>query len=95
MHVHMMVSVLLHHRDFVQTDILDGGPHNRQATGLCREDIDLIGTLPHIAKETFNGVSRLNVPVHRGRKIIKRQCFLFLLHQTSHSFPDSACCIWL
>ena len=34
------------------------------------QDVDLISPLPHIAKETFNGVSRLNVPVHRLRKRI-------------------------
>ena len=31
------------HRDFVQADVLDGGPDNRQATVLGREDINLIG----------------------------------------------------
>lgn len=42
------------HRDGVQADILDRGPDNRQATGLGREDIDLIRPLSHIAEETFN-----------------------------------------
>ena len=32
----------------VQADILHRGPHNRQATGLGREHVDLIGALPHI-----------------------------------------------
>ena len=95
MHVHMMVSVLLHHRDFVQTDILDGGPHNRQATGLCREDIDLIGTLPHIAEQTFNGIRALKMSVNRLRKPIKRQQVLFILSQAAHRFPDSVQCTWL
>jgi hypothetical protein len=35
-------------RDFVQADILDRGPDNRQATVLGREDVDLISALPHI-----------------------------------------------
>jgi hypothetical protein len=48
MHVPSMVKVLLHHREFVQTDILDGSPHNRQATGFGREHVDLIGALAHI-----------------------------------------------
>ncbi len=29
------------HRDFVQADILDSRPHDRQATGLRREHINL------------------------------------------------------
>src|SRR6266852_3278731 len=72
------------HRDFVQADILDRGPDNRQATALRREDIDLIGTLPHIAKETFDGVGRLNMSVHGGRELVKRQEVLFILSQASH-----------
>ncbi|SRR5713226_10052679 len=37
------------HRDFVQTDVLDGGPDNGQATVLGREDVNLIGALPDVA----------------------------------------------
>ena len=48
----------------MQADILDRGPDNRQATGLRREDIDLIGALSHIAEETFDGIGGLNVPMH-------------------------------
>jgi hypothetical protein len=41
------------HRDFVQADILDGGPDDGEATGLRREHVDLIRPLPHIAEETL------------------------------------------
>src|SRR5689334_25034601 len=41
-------------RDLVQADILDRGPDNRQATGLRRKHINLIGTLPHITEQTFD-----------------------------------------
>jgi hypothetical protein len=51
-------------REFVQADILDGRPDNAQATGLRREDVDLISPLVHIAEEAFNGVRGLNVSVH-------------------------------
>jgi hypothetical protein len=34
----------------VQADILNGRPDDAQATGLRREDIDLIGALPHITE---------------------------------------------
>ncbi|SRR6266700_3711115 len=71
-------------REFVQADILDRGPDNRQATVLGREDVDLISPLPHIAEETFNGISGLNVAMHRLRKRIKRQEVLFILSQASH-----------
>ena len=72
------------HRDFVQANILDRGPDNGQATGLRREDVDLIGALPHIAEETFNGVGRLNVPMHAWRERVKGEGLLFLFGQASH-----------
>ena len=50
------------------------------------QDVDLISPLPHEAPETFNGVSRLNVPVHRMRKRIKRQEVLFVLSQAPDRF---------
>ena len=68
----------------MQADVLDRGPDNRKATGFCCEDVNLIGALPHIAEQAFNGVGRLNVAMHRLRKRIKRQRLLFLLSQTSH-----------
>jgi hypothetical protein len=63
----------------VQADVLDRGPDNRQATALGREDANLIGALAHIAEETLDRVGGLNVPMHRSRKIIKCQRFLFFL----------------
>jgi hypothetical protein len=37
----------------VQADILGGGPDNRQATVLGREDVNLIGALHDVAEEAF------------------------------------------
>ena len=51
-------------RDFVQTDVLDGGPDNRQATGLRREHINLIGALSHAAKQAFDSIGGLNMSVY-------------------------------
>jgi hypothetical protein len=68
----------------VQADVLDGGPDNRQATVLRREHVDLIGTLTHIAKQAFNRVGGLNVPVQRLRKRIKRQEVRFVFPEASH-----------
>jgi len=70
----------------VQADILDRGPDNRQATGLGREHVNLVGTLSHIAKETFDSVRRLNVTMHDLRKRVKRQHMLLVLSQTAHRF---------
>jgi hypothetical protein len=63
----------------VQADILYCGPDNRQATALGREHVNLVGALSHEASETFDGVGRLNISVHGGRKGIKRQEVLFIL----------------
>lgn len=61
------------YRDFVQADILDRRPDNRETTGLRGEHIDLIGPLSHVTKEALNGIGRLNVAVHRLRKGVKRK----------------------
>jgi hypothetical protein len=43
-----------------------------------------IGALAHIAKQAFNSIGRLNVPVHGHRKLVKGQQVLFIFSQTSH-----------
>ena len=58
------------HRNFMQADVLDRGPDNGEATVLGREDVDLVGALAHIAEETFDGISGLNVPMHGGRELV-------------------------
>ena len=67
------------HGQFVQADILDGGPDDCQATVLCREHVDLIRPLPYITEETFNRIRGLNVPVQAHRKSIKSQEVFFIL----------------
>jgi len=81
-----MSSRALFYCDFVQADILHRCPDNRQATGLRREDVDLISPLPHIAEETLNGIGCLDVPTHAGREIVKRQSLLFFLSQAPYCF---------
>ena len=68
----------------MQADVLDGRPDNRKTTGLCREHVNLIGALAHIAEQALNGIGRLNVAVYCLRKRIKRQQVLFILSQASH-----------
>src|SRR5205085_930448 len=58
----------------VQADILDAGPDNREATGLRREDVDLISPLAHEAPEAFNGVRALNVSVPGLASTRKTEC---------------------
>src|SRR6266700_3161303 len=41
---------------------------------------------PHIAEEALNGIGRLNVSMHRLRKLVKRQQVLFILSQASYRF---------
>jgi hypothetical protein len=74
------------HWDFMQADILNGRPNNRQAAGLGGKDVDLISPLAHEAPQTFNGIGALNVLVHHLRKSIKGQEVLFILSQASHRF---------
>ncbi len=52
----------------MQVDILHGRPDDGQATHLSCEHANLIGVLPHVAKETFNGIGGLNVSVHGLRE---------------------------
>ncbi len=70
----------------MQTDILDRGPDNRETTGLRREHVNLVGALPHIAEQAFDGIGGLNVAVHGRRKLVKCQQVLFILSQASHRF---------
>ena len=48
------------------------------------QDVDLICALAHEAPEAFNGVGRLNMPVHGSRKSREREEMLFVLSQASH-----------
>jgi len=70
----------------VQADVLDRGPDNREATGLRRKHVNLIRPLPDIAKQTFDGIGRLNVSVHGRWELVKRQQVLFVLCQASYRF---------
>jgi hypothetical protein len=67
----------------MQADVLDRCPDDRQATGLRREHINLIGALTHIAEQTRGRIGRLNVSVHGGRKGIKGQEVIFILSQAA------------
>ena len=57
-------------RDFVQTDILDRCPDDGEATGLGREHVNLIGTLPYVAEQTL--------VKHMGEPKNPRHCFHLL-----------------
>ena len=69
-----------------QVDILHHGPDDCQTRRLCRKSVNLIGALPHIAKEAFNRIGRANVTMHDRWKRIKRQQMLFIFHQAAHCF---------
>jgi hypothetical protein len=69
-----------------QADILHHRPDDRQAAGFGRKGVNLIGALPHIAKQAFNGVGTSDVAVHDRRKRIKRQQMLFIFAQAAYGF---------
>ncbi len=70
----------------MEVDILNRGPDNSQATRLRGEHVNLIGALPHVTEEAFDGIGGLNMSVHGNRKCIERQGFLFLFSQASQRF---------
>ena len=54
----LLSASLLLHGDFSQSNALDRGPDDGQATHLRGKHVNLISALPHIAEETLDGVSR-------------------------------------
>src|SRR5260370_33655083 len=81
------VSVpLLQDGNLRQTDILHHSPDNGETTGFRSEGINLIGTLPDIAKEAFNRVGTANVAMHDLREAIKCQEMLFIFTNAPVSF---------
>jgi hypothetical protein len=69
-------SLGLFHRDFSQTNPLDGRPDDGVATHLGRKHVNLIGSLPDIAKQTLNGVcgSGNGKPLHKNRALPHFPC---------------------
>lgn len=65
---------------------LHHSPDNGETTGFCGERVDLIGALPDIAKETFNGIGGTDIPMHDWWKIVKREEVFFVFHQAAHGF---------
>ena len=65
-------------RNLGQANILHHGPDDRHTTGFSREDVNLIGALPHEASQAFNRIGAANVPVHDWWKGIKGQQILFI-----------------
>jgi len=53
---------------------------------LWGKDVNLIGPLPHVAEEAFDGIGGLNMSVHDLRKFVKRVGLLLLFNQASHRF---------
>jgi hypothetical protein len=64
---------LLQDGNLRQADILHHRPDNGQTRRLRREGINLIGALPHIAKQAFNRIRAANAAVHDRRDGIKGQ----------------------
>src|SRR6266566_3133343 len=69
-----------------QANVLHHGPHNGETRSLCREGVNSIRTVPHIAKKTFNGVRRTDIAVHDRWKRIKREEMCFVFTEAAHRF---------
>ena len=91
----LISTELLADRNLGQANILHDGPDDGQATGFGREGIDLIGALPDIAKQAFNGIGAANVAMHDRWEGIKRQQMFFIFAEAAHLIADSASDIWL
>ena len=77
---------LLRDRNPRQVDILHHGPDDGQTTDFCRERINLISSLPNIAKEAFNGIGGTHRAMHHLREGVKRQEMFFIFGQAADSF---------
>ena len=73
-------------RGLGQADILHHGPHDGQATRFCGESVNLIGPLPNVTQQAFNGIGTANGAMHDLREGIKRQHMLFILDQAADGF---------
>ncbi len=69
-----------------QVDILHHSPDDCQTRRLRREGVNLIGALPNIAKQAFNGIGAPNVAMHDLWKGIKRQKMVFIFTQATNRF---------
>jgi hypothetical protein len=69
-----------------QMNTLHRRPNNREATGLSRKGIDLVGPLPNIAEKAFNGIRAANIPMHHRRERIKREKMLLVFTQAAYGF---------
>ena len=76
----------LFNRNLWQPDILHHGPDNGQTTGFRGEGSNLIRSLPHIAKETFDGIGVADVAMHDRWKRIKGQQMFFIFAQAANRF---------
>ncbi len=65
-------------RNLGQANILHHGPDDGQAARFGRENVNLIGALPHEASQAFNRIGAANVAVHDGWEGIKGQQMLFI-----------------
>ncbi len=73
-------------RNLGRANILHHGPDNGQAARFGREDVNLIGALPHIAKQAFNCIGATNVAVHDWWEGIEREQMLFVFAEAANGF---------
>src|SRR5450631_522896 len=69
-----------------QTNILHDGPYNREAGCFGCERVNLIRSLPYIAKKTFDGIGSANITMHHLWKIVIGQKMLLVFAEATYRF---------
>src|SRR5450631_4711902 len=77
---------LLADRNPWQTNILHDSPHNRDTGCFCCERVNLIRSLPYIAKKTFDGIGGANITMHYLWKIVIGQKMLLVFAEAADGF---------
>ncbi len=70
----------------MQSNALDSGPDDGQATHLGGEHVNLVGALTHVAKQALDGVGGANIAMHGLWEVVKGEGLVFFLAQTAHRF---------
>jgi hypothetical protein len=65
---------------------LHHGPDNGETTGFRGESVDLIRTLPNIAKEALDRIGATDVAMHDWWKVVKGQEMVLILAEAAYSF---------
>lgn len=69
-----------------QVNILHDGPNDGQATGFCREGVNLVRAWSHVTQQTFNRIGHTNIAMHHLWEGIKGEQMLFIFTKATKRF---------